>query len=240
MLLGIPAHLLIRMPYAARMANPAQLLLDQFRSWNRPVTAEKARIESREDPWLDHRIAVRHLDAIEELLNQMADAGRNTSVFQRTFPEWVYTVFVFNRGWQAPSSGAIDRTALDHLENLADRLDDFVPTLQSDGLEKIANYADRVSTALDSDNSLDPLLKLHVRQVITHLKWCVDHYAQVGDFDLQEATERLASSVIRAAANSADKSKWNTVVETFVWPFAVNVVAAIPGSALAALVLGAG
>lgn len=222
------------------MANPAQLLLDLLRSWNKTFTAEKARVEGRGNPWLDHRIAVRHLDAIEELLRQMADAGRNTSVFQRTFPAWEQTVFAYPRGWQAQGSGAIDPTTLDHLENLADRLNDFVPSVREGGLEEISNYADGVSAALDSDTSLDPLLKLHVRQVVTHLKWCVDHYGQVGDFDLQEATERLASAVIRAAANSTDKSKWKAVADTFVWPFAVNIVAAIPGSALAALVLSGG
>lgn len=195
-------------------------------------------MEGKEAPWLDFRIAVRHLDAIDDLLDQMAGAGRNVSVFRRYFNMWEQIVFAYPRGWQVPGSGATDSTSLDHLENLADRLQDFVPTVKPDGLDQIRDYATKVDEALTEDDSIDPLLKLHARQVVAHLQWCIENYDKVGDFDLQEAIERLASSVLRAAANSTNESRWRTVMDGWVWPFVVNVAAAIPGSALAQYALG--
>lgn len=72
------------------MANPAQLLLNQLRSWHQPGrNAEQARgVGDGTRGWSHHRIAVRHLDAIEELLIQMTGAGRNVTVFQRYYPAW--------------------------------------------------------------------------------------------------------------------------------------------------------
>ncbi len=130
-------------------------------------------------------------------------------------------------------------TALEHLENLADRLDDFVPTVRPGGLDDIRSYAEGIGQLLDEDDTIaNDLLKLHVKQVIAHLNWCIDNYNAVGDFDLQEAVERLASSMIRAAAASGHKDWWKARMDTFVWPFVVNVIAAIPGNALAQLMLG--
>ena len=132
----------------------------------------------------------------------------------------------------------MDQTALDHLENLADRLDDFVPTVRPGGLDELRDYANGIRELLDDDDSINELLKLHIKQVVAHLTWCIDNYNAVGDFDLQEAVERLASAILRAYAASSNKEKWSDAAKTWVWPFVVNVIAAIPSSALTQLALG--
>lgn len=224
------------------MANPAQLLLDQLRSWHNPsqqVAPVNAReLNSAEHDWLTHRIAVRHLDAIDELLQQMEDAARNVRVFRGHLQAWGNMVFSFPNGWTQNGTATMDQTALDHLENLADRLVDFVPAVRPGGLDEIRDYANGIRELLDEDDTIDGLLKMHVKQVIAHLNWCIDNYDAVGDFDLQEAVERLASAVIHAASSSKWKDRWKSAMDTFVWPFVVSMVAAIPGSALAQLALG--
>ncbi|GJO59116.1 hypothetical protein NJB1604_53000 [Mycobacterium marinum] len=218
------------------MANPAQLLLNQLRAWNKAnQSAQKAREPLN---WTAHRIAVRHLDAIDELLAQLEQAGRNTTVFRRHYPTWCQIVFTYPNGWTAQNSAAINQTALEHLENLADRLDDYVPTLRPGGLDEIQSYAEGILQLLDEDDTLDQLLKLHIGQVVAHLNWCVNNYGAVGDFDLQEAVERLASSILRAWSASGHKDWWRAKADKFVWPFMVNMIAAIPGNALAQLILG--
>lgn len=224
------------------MANPAQLLLDQLRAWHAPG-AQRSAAEARgvgnnnAGRWLAERIAVRHLDAIDELLDEMEQAGRNITVFRRHYDKWADMVFAYPAGW-ARGGGGLDTGELEHLENLADRLDDFVPTVRPGGLDDVRAYAEGIRTLIDEDDSIDALLKLHVKQVIAHLLWCVDNYDAVGAFDLQDAVERLASSILRAEANSKYKAKWKAARDTWVWPFVVNVIAAIPGNALAQLALG--
>ena len=129
-----------------------------------------------------------------------------------------------------------DAQSLNTLEMLAERLEDVVPTLDADGLDLINQYIESVSAVLTEDASLPATLRAHVNDVIAHVRWCVDNYATVGDFSLQDALERLAGAVVRGAANSTDKSKWKNVVNNIVWPFAVNMMAAIPAAELAALV----
>jgi hypothetical protein len=228
------------------MANPAQLLLNQFASWqprpqpNQPQIAEKARAHAISNNWLGQRIAVRHLDAIAELLDQIEQAGRSVRVYRQQYPTWCAMVFAYPNGWRPQGSATLDRTALDHLEGLADRLRDFVPTVNSGGLDQLRDYAASIGELLTEDDSIDDFFKLHARQVIAHLVWCLDNYDAVGDFDLQEAVERLTATIVGAAARSQRKDRWATAASTFVWPFAVNVLAAIPGNALAQLALGSG
>jgi hypothetical protein len=172
------------------------------------------------------------------LLYQMYAAGRNTAVFRRHYKSWGDLVFAYPNGWKQNGTAAMNQTALDHLENLADRLDDFVPTVRPGGLDEVREYANGIRELLDDDDSINELLKLHVKQVVAHLIWCTDNYDAVGDFDLQEAVERLASAVLRAYAASSNKEKWSDAAKTWVWPFVVNVISAIPSSALAQLALG--
>ncbi|EPQ73151.1 hypothetical protein MMMB2_3923 [Mycobacterium marinum MB2] len=69
--------------------------------------------------------------------------------------------------------------------------------------------------------------------------WCIDNYEIVGDFDLGEAVERLAATVVRVASASDQENlpKWHVVINGFVWPFAINVLAAIPSAGLTQLAL---
>jgi len=169
----------------------------------------------------------------------MAAAGRNVNVFRRYFPAWNRLVFAYPAGWQPTGSATMDSTALEHLENLAGRLNDFVPVLNPNSLDDIRGYADGIRDLLDEDDSLDDLLKLHVKQVIAHLNWCIDNYGAVGEFDLQEAVERLLAATVRATAQSSRKERWiATAWNEVVWPFGVHMIAAIPATALAQLALG--
>ncbi|MFF0527792.1 hypothetical protein ACFYT3_05325 [Nocardia amikacinitolerans] len=223
------------------MANPATLLLEQFTRWHRPGnhTATDARVPDT-DRWREHRLAIKHVEAIEQLLNEMSERGRNVAVYQGAWPIWCAAVFAYPQGWSNAGTAALDGARLDLLEVLAERLDDFVPAVNSDGLEQLRGYTHEVRETLDGDDSLPDELRAHMRRVIEHLEWCVEHYAQAGDFELREATDRLAAAVIRAGASTRHQDRWKKAMNDFVWPFTVNVVASIPGTALAQLVLGAG
>lgn len=221
------------------MANPAQLLHAKFASWRgaQNVNATTARGLNGQN-WEDHQLAILHLREVEELIRLLETQGRNMRVARQALPTWYQIVFAYDGGWQGQGSANINQTSLDTLEMLAERLEDVVPTLQADGIDRINGYIDSVSDVLSADSSLPAPLRAHINDVIAHVRWCTDNYATAGDFSLQDALERLAGAVVRGAANSTDKNKWKTVVNNIVWPFAVNMMAAIPAAELAALVAG--
>ncbi len=219
------------------MANPAQLLHAQLVNWRGPsnVNAGSARGLNGQN-WGDHELAVRHLREIDELLRLLESQGRNMRVYREALPTWYQIVFAYPNGWATQGTAVMDPQSLNTLEMLAERLEDVVPTLDADGLDRIKGYIESVSAVLADDTSIPATLRAHVNDVIAHVRWCVDNYAIVGDFSLQDALERLAGAVVRGAANSTDKSKWKNVVNNIVWPFAVNMMAAIPAAELVALV----
>jgi hypothetical protein len=203
------------------MANPAELLHEKLTRW-------RANASHHADP-AEQRIAVRHLDAIEELLDQMDDAKIKTTLYRQYFDKWVALTLHNPQGWQNQKNlKHIDDSALENLEHLADRLDNgLVLKLQDGGLDALRAYSSDVRALLDEDESIPPLLRQHVKQVIAHLDWCIDNYAAVGEFHLQDAVERLIAAMIRATAASKRKDRWRDKLNTVAWPFVGNVAAQI-------------
>lgn len=214
------------------MSNPAFLLHRQFLVWNKPeLPASQAR-NPEQDQWQTHRLMVRHLEAIDQLLNKLAERGMNVTVYRRTFPSWCAAVYAFPNGWGNPRSGALDLTALNHLETLAAWLDSEVPAVADGALDQLSEYVASIRKLLVEDGSLPPEFKGHLGQIIAHLEWCILNYSIAGDFEVRVAVERLMAGVAQAAAQSTMKDKWSTMMTTFVWPFAINIITAIPGQML--------
>jgi hypothetical protein len=78
------------------MANPAELLLRQLQAW---------RGDQNNPNRDDQRIATRHIESIDELLNQMDGAGLKTDLFRRHFGRWVELTYGHPHTWQPPGSG---------------------------------------------------------------------------------------------------------------------------------------
>ncbi|MGB0971444.1 MAG: hypothetical protein ACPGVG_10825 [Mycobacterium sp.] len=188
-----------------------------------------------------HRIAIRHLDAIEELLDQMDDAQIRTDVYRRHLPKWTTLTLRHPHDWQNQNATKhVDSTALDHLLNLSDWFLGFVPSVATDGLDSLRDFVESTQAVLEEDDSLDPALKRHVQRVIDHLTWCIDEYERIGDFELREAVDRLIAAMVTTAARSKHQGRWRDAMNTFVYPFTVNVAAAIPAQAVIQLALGGG
>lgn len=219
------------------MANPAQLLHSRFTSWRGAANTNAASARGLNgNNWETHTQAIRHLQEIEELVQLLENRGRNMRVVRETIPSWYQVVFAFNRGWDGQNTATIDQQILNTLEMLAERLEDVVPEVEDGGLAAITEYLDGVCAVLEGDTSIPLDLRAHINEVIGHVRACVDNYSEVGDFSLQDALERLAGAVVRGAANSSNPSKWKTFVTNFVWPFGVNMLAALPQAGLVALV----
>ncbi|MBE5471607.1 hypothetical protein [Mycobacteroides abscessus] len=212
------------------MSNPAALLLDQLTTWRTSASYVSPN---------EQRVAVRHLDAIEELLNQMDGAGLKTSLYWKYFGRWGELVCRHPHGWHKDQAKAhFDDTALEHLEHLDDRLKGLVPELQSGGLDSLREYAAEARDIVDGDSTIDPDLRMHVKQVIAHLNWCIENYDAVGDFHLQAAVDRLFATMVRATGASQDRPRWIAWLNKVVWPFGKKAAAEIGVGVVTQLMLG--
>ena len=227
------------------MANPAELLHRQFIEWNTATASGSAKDQRNPDgnSWLAHRMAVRHLEDIELLLDEMSAAGRDFPVYRRHIPDWYNAIFCFPKGWTTQGTGHIRPVLIDHLETLSSLLGHYVPTVKENGLDQIRAHADSVRSLLVSDDEIPEELRLHAAEVINHLLWCVDNYSIVGDFRLQDALERLNATLLRVVSTTTQEKRekmWGPVMTNFIWPFTTNIVAAIPSQVLTMWALGTG
>jgi hypothetical protein len=224
------------------MANPAQLLLDQFHAWrNAQATAEKARnMGEQPEGWTRHRVAVRHIDALDEILTEMEAQGKKVAVYRKQLPAWTAIAFGYPLGWNQANSGKIDATTLHHLETLAGRLEDYLPLADDAGRERTRNLVESVRAAISDDDSVPAELRIHLTQMADQLGWCLDRYEITGDFELKNAIDRLLITIGVTAQRSNNGGIWTKIANEFVSPFIVGTAAQITGSAMLMLISGAG
>ncbi|GAB3134915.1 hypothetical protein GCM10027289_27730 [Tsukamurella serpentis] len=222
------------------MANPAELLHAQLTAWNAPSQpANDARQMGTESvTWSAHRQAVRHLEAIDELLNLMSSKGRNVTVYRDEFSNWCAHVFAFGSGWVAAGSGGIDVQSLRFLHALSGLLDYEVPEATPEARQSVQDFLSAATQVLN--NSGAPAhLRMHLVNVINHAQWCLDHFDAAGDFELATALERLLGAIGVTAESDTDPEsvgRWKTLLHTFVYPYATSTLAGLSsGTALLAL-----
>lgn len=225
------------------MANPAQLLLEQFYAWrNSQATADSARnTGDQPEAWIRHRVAVRHIDALDEILTEMEAQGKQgLSVYRGQLSTWTAIVFGHPYGWGQPHSGKIDATTLHHLETLAGRLEDYLPAADDAGRERTRELVEVVRGGISNDGSLPAELRIHLAQMADQLGWCLDRYEITGDFELKNAIDRLLITVGVTAQRSKNCGLWTKIANEYVSPFVIGTAAQITGSAMLMLISGAG
>ena len=211
------------------MANPAELLYEHLTAFRGSTNYPNTRT---------HRLAVSHLDAIEEMLNRMDEAKvKSVPTWRRYFDQWVELTLHTPHVWQTNSNlRHKDDYALEQLAGLADRMDDFMPTLRPDGIETVVAYAQGITALLDDDDSISRDLRLHLRQVIAHVEQCAAEFAIVGEFNLQQAVERLLAVVALVTTTSSKRSKWAERLGQFFWPFTAGAAANVAATPIQAVI----
>lgn len=203
------------------MANPAELLFDQLVEWNSSKhTASQARNDSKDLAL--HRRAIHNLNDINQLLRHMESLGKRVGVYKRTFPKWVQIVFRYPGGWQGTGTGKIDQIDLDHLENLIDALDPFVPKLETERFEDIDKYLSDVQSLLDEDDSLDTLTRESAREAVSNVREALADFEKHGDFRTEKLFQLLLGQLAYVTLRSSKRGKWKKVLDDFVVPYSVG------------------
>ena len=202
------------------MANPAELLFNQFTEWNKPAeSAQKAR---KDTPDLAiHRRAIHNLNDINHLLRHMENEGKRVRVYKEAFPRWVKTVFNYPDYWQGSKSAAIVQKDIDYLENLIDVLDPFVPKLDAGSFEGVRSHLEQIESLLNEDDSLDPLSRESAREVVANVREAIDNFEIFGDFRTEKLLQLLLGQLAVLTLRSSRREKWKTVLNGFVIPYLV-------------------
>lgn len=220
------------------MANPAELLLEIFESWN----TSKAPVKSARDDNAEmsqHRLALRLLDQIDMQISVLEAKGKRVRYHKHYFPQWVQTVFNYPRDWNSQQvHSTIDARQLQQLESLANDLDDAVPRADPQLLGQLSEYLVDLLEGLDEDKSLDETVKTYARSVVTHLQDVIANLDKVGELELELELERLIGTLLRVTAASNDPGKWRAKFSSFVWPFAKDAAISLTTTGILAL-LGA-
>ena len=199
------------------MANPAELLHDIFESWRDGKSSSQT--QRKDDNLKVHRRALKHLDAIEQILAELRVQGVRTSVFEREFSTWCRTIFCYPYGWTSGGTAEIPQPAMDALENLIGYAGQVVLRVDETKLASLSLYLDAIEIALQGDKTLNMSARLQLQTSIDHLRGCIEDLKIVGDFDFRKAVEELLVRISQVEGASNDKNRWRPWKEHFVWPF---------------------
>lgn len=216
------------------MANPAEILFNQFNEWRKDDSAKSVRKDSKS--LAQHRIMARHLDDLEKLIAMMAADGKRVSVYQRHFPAWSRFLFAYPRAWDTRSTDLLSYDSLEHLETLIEYCDGYCLHADEEKFDDLKAYLDRVKQALDDDETLPSTVKLSTRTLVENLVTIIDSYAIYGDVRLDDALQRLLGNLAMVAMQSKKSDIWRKILDDIVLPWLANQLPGLPiGEVLKAL-----
>lgn len=197
------------------MANPAELLHAQLRHWYTKKNQQEIRGlgdgSSLED-WAEQRNAVRNLENLIQLIDEMEANGDQVDVERIYLHRWVKAVYAFPYGWQQPANGnaCITSEALNILKSFGYRVDNLVLPVKPEALEDMLSAADEVEQQLKSD--IPKALKLLIHDSISFLRKSVAEYEITGEFVLNTAVKKFISALELLAEEQPDSSTIRNIV----------------------------
>lgn len=212
------------------MADPAGLLAKQLRAWNgtQQRSAQDKRGQFKDEVVDQHVRATEHLSAIRVLLDELDARGTPTAPYRNYWDIWAKSIFVPQGRWDATGTAPIDTHGIFMLEALSNVLAAGVlPPVTPPQLELVRQYLAAIENALKIDDSIPREMVVHLRHLITHVRWCLNHYEEAGDFDLREAVTRLEAEVVKTAKYSRAPYNWRWFTENVTLPAFVSVVASV-------------
>ncbi|MEY8209106.1 hypothetical protein [Corynebacterium sp. MNWGS58] len=208
------------------MANPAEILFNQFNEWRKDQSASSLRKDTRS--LQRHRIMVGHLNDVEKLLSVMEKDGKRVQSFRKYFPVWSRFLFAYPDGWSISSNTLISVTDLDALDMLIDPIDSYCLHADEEKFDDLKAYLDRVKQALDDDETLPSTVKLSTRTLVENLVTIIDSYAIYGDVRLDDALQRLLGNLAMVAMQSKKSDIWRKILDRFVFPWLANQLPGLP------------
>lgn len=224
------------------MANPAQILHGLFIKWHTSETAGVSRGLNSSDAaqskaaLQELRFAAMQLTSIEELLTNMRTAGIDVSKWNGPLDRWTLGLFVYPHGWGSQQQHSISFSDIEMLSMLGDILEFQIPQLSDKGSAQIRDFLTQVENSIDKHSHIDVHLRRHFINLISHIRWCLDNYDFVGEFELEKALQQLAATVslqVHKDEESSDSpSVFRRLLENWVNPFVVASIAGYAGNNL--------
>ena len=223
------------------MANPAQILYKLLRQWQNGHAAKDSRgLNTSDADKLKNstralRFASMQLIAIEELLGNMKTAGVNISKWEAPLDRWTKGLFLYPNGWTSPQGQSLSASDLEMLSMLGDLFEFQIPRLKKDGATEIQDFIGEIEETL-KENDVNEHLRRHFVNLISHIRWCLDNFELVGEFELEKALQQLASTVslqvFEDERSGAKSSAFRVFINDWVNPFTVGAMAGYAGNML--------
>lgn len=177
------------------MANPAELLHEQLHRWATNAPQARARnLETGEEGWVEQRRAVKNLEHLEVVIQELKAQGKKVDVEEAYFPNWTRAVFAYPHGWRENQT-YIQPTTLQFLQQTAHRLADIILPITEDAPADMLRAADEVEANVGSRDDLPVPLRLLVMESVTFLRKAVAEYEITGEFVLNKAVKKFAQAL---------------------------------------------
>lgn len=220
------------------MADPAKLLHTQLTSWSKTGLLGEVRKLDSDAGWHQQRMAAVNLDNVMTLLDRLDAADKNTAPFRKYTTQLHWAVFGFGSDWkkvagrQQHAPNPVDEHALNSLEMVSMAVEAFIPELEPGGVASMQKMLEADVLQQPSDD-FPYELKAYFIRVRDHLAWCVNHFNEVGEFELHEAAMQFRMTVLfmTFGAPEGEAPRWlEFLQDKFVWPFVTTTVTSQPAA----------
>lgn len=230
------------------MANPAQILHRYFTEWNTPSPARSSRnVNPSTRPSLAKlRRASAHIDSIRDLVQDMKRAGSDVALWESAIDRWTSGLFLIKGGWDGAQMKSLKKEDLDLLFSLGQILEFRIPVLRPTAPSGVKWLMDQLEKELNTGEH-NPYLEKYLRNLISHIRWCIDNFDDVGEFEFERAWTQLQATILlidNDESTDGNPSRFRKFMEKWFNPFTLGALAGMTGNvgshAMLALTTGSG
>lgn len=218
------------------MANPAAVLLAQFKIWesapaqtgngNQKIKHAQRRKVAEDDGVSDHIRAMVALHEVEFHLDRLEKVTPVDS-YRKMVSIWARIILAYPHGWQAdhPNRHTFTEHAMDSLEHLAVLLDTNLPRLRDLDTSDLLPVFTSIEERLAGDENLPDDVRAYVFNLVEEARRAVSEFEVTGSVDLAVCLRRLKMALFAAADQTKGENKrwYRKMASDVAVPIAVNV-----------------
>lgn len=216
------------------MANPAQILHGYFIKWNTNNYARDARGVNPASSTSLHRLrrASAHIESLGGMIDDMEAAGEDVRIWRGAIDRWTAGLFVISGGWATPQGQSLKNSDIELLAAFGQLLSYRVPDLKPEAPAKVESVVGQIEEELDQE-SHNPHLEKYLRNIIGHIRWCMDNFSDVGEFELEKAWTQLQATLLlidNEESSDGHPSRFRKFLNNWFNPFTVGALAGMAGN----------
>lgn len=153
-------------------------------------------------------------------------------LWEDAIDRWTSGLFLLSGGWASTQAHSLKKEDLDLLFSLGQILSFRIPVLKPTAPNGVKWLMDQLEKELGTGEH-NPYLEKYLRNLISHIRWCIDNLDDVGEFEFEKAWTQLQATILlidNDESTDENPSRFRRFMEKWFNPFTVGALAGMTGN----------